>query len=203
MKILTTLLLTLTTTAVFAVPPYSPVPPPRQRMNDPTPEAAQAQRYPPFTNKDVGRAVVPSPAELPHLVNQPYAPYPVSPYDTTQGRTTDPVVAAQDEAAHWLGLLDQAQYGPSWLDSGPIMKDLISEKQWIGAMIANRRPYGSVMSRRPNGNASTTTLTYGTKGNFMIVHYQTLFSRNIQAEETVILMQNQLGQWRVISYSLE
>src|ERR1700733_5403735 len=74
-------------------------------------------------------------------------PYPISPYDTSRGGRTDPVVAAQDEGAHWLQLLDQQQYGPSWSDAGSLLKDIISQNQWIGAMSVVRRPFGNVLSR--------------------------------------------------------
>jgi hypothetical protein len=202
-KPLTLFLLLCGLTAV-AVPPYTPTPPPLKGIPDPTPEAAHAQKLPPYTHIDVNRNAISNPSEIPHINPEvPYSPYPVTPFDTTQGRTTDPVVAAQDEAAHWLGLLDQGQYGPSWLDSGSLMKDILSEQQWMGAMQANRKPYGNVLSRRPGPNASTTTLAHGTKGNFMVIRYDTLFSRNIRATETLILMQNQLGQWRVVSYTID
>jgi len=141
-----------------------------------------------------------TPPLTPTFGQETSVPHPVSPFDTARGSTKDPFVAAQDEAAHWLALLDQQQYGPSWLDSGSFLKDVVTQNQWIGAMQATRKPFGNVLSRSLTKNSSITQLPNGTKGNFIVIHYRTLFSRNVQAEEVIVLMTNQMGQWRVVSY---
>lgn len=130
-------------------------------------------------------------------------PYPVSPFDTSRGGTTDKVTSAQDEAAHWLALIDQGQYAAAWMDSGPLLKDIITQDEWVGAMTAIRRPFGNVLDRKRSLNQSTSSLPNGTKGNFVILTYRTKFSRNITGTETVVLVTNQLGQFRVISYSIK
>ncbi len=130
--------------------------------------------------------------------------YPPNPIDPTQGATTNPAVTeAMDEASHWLNLIDQGQYGSAWLDSGPLMKDIITEQEWIGAMDEVRAPFGNVRTRKVARNQSISALPHGTKGNFMLLEYRTQFSGNFTAKERLILMTDSLGQWRVISYDVK
>lgn len=129
--------------------------------------------------------------------------YPLPSTDITQGRTSNiSVTEAQDEAAHFLNLIDQAQYGNAWSDASTIMKDVIGQNQWIGAMTTTRKSLGNVLSRKLVSNQSRNTLPYGTQGNFMILVYRTLFSWNVYKDETIILTPDQKEQWRVINYSL-
>lgn len=148
------------------------------------------------------------PSPLPEAAEQfseaeTQTPYPVSPFDTSRGSTTEKITSAQDEAAHWLALIDQGQYAASWMDSGPLLKDIISQTEWVGAMNAVRRPFGNVLDRKKALNQSTSSLPNGTKGNFIMLTYTTKFSRNVTGTESLVLITNQLGQFRVISYSIK
>jgi hypothetical protein len=132
--------------------------------------------------------------------------YPARPDDfvkDNEGSTSNPAVTqAMAEASHWLNLVDQQQYGPAWLDSGPLMKDIINEQEWIGAMDYVRAPFGNNLSRQLNKSRSISALPHGTKGNFMSLEYRSQFSGNHGAIERIALMSDSLGQWRVISYDI-
>lgn len=130
--------------------------------------------------------------------------YPRNPIDESSGALINPAVTdATAEASHWLNLIDQGQYGAAWLDAGPLMKDILTESQWIGAMDEVRSPFQNAISRKISHNQSISVLPHGTKGNFMLVEYNTQFSGNSNGKERLILMTNPLGEWRVISYDVK
>jgi hypothetical protein len=107
------------------------------------------------------------------------------------------------EAGHWLNLVDQRQYGPAWLDAGPLLQDVLSQQAWVGAMHFIREPLGNVLSRTIVSNEETSALPHGTRGGFMILNYRTQFSHSRYGLETVILMRNHNNLWRVISYTVK
>lgn len=130
--------------------------------------------------------------------------YPVPPTDTTGGRTTQTsFTEASSEASHWLTLIDQKQFQGAWDDSGPLLKDVIGPAQWDAALSGTRTRLGNVLSRKLTTHQSLSALPHGTRGNFIIIEYQTQFSWNIRGTETVTMMTNERGQWRVIGYSLK
>jgi hypothetical protein len=130
------------------------------------------------------------------------AALPPNPYET-QGGTKSPVFsAASSESSHWLGLMDQSQYGPAWSDSGPLMHDMMTQAQWVQAMNGVRKPLGQVRTRRVGSHRTLQSLPGGSKGLFVVIEYHTSFSSKPTATETVTLMMIAHDQWRVISYDV-
>lgn len=128
--------------------------------------------------------------------------------ERSRDRTGDKVdnsafTAAQDEAIHWLNLIDQAQYKGAYDDSGPYLKDIVTRDQWVGAMHGTRAMAGHVLSRQVDpSHQSLSALPGGTRGNFMQIKYNTQFSNNATATEVVTLMTDPQGNWRVIGYTI-
>ena len=124
--------------------------------------------------------------------------------DDTTGGSLSPVYSeANSTAISWLTLLDQGQYGPTWSQGGSLMHDIISQNQWVAAMQAIRKPLGNASARKASGSQATETLPGGTKGNFMIINYQTSFSNKPYVTEKVTLMAWTYGRWQVIAYDLQ
>lgn len=128
---------------------------------------------------------------------------PPTPYVDQGEKKSAMFSAASSEASHWLNLLDQSQYSASWLDAGPILKDVITKDQWKAALQATRRPLGLVNSRKVGEHQAKESLPSGIKGNFMVIQYETDFSAKKGAVETVTLMMIKNDQWRAISYSVK
>ncbi len=132
------------------------------------------------------------------------APPPVADTDTSGGKTSPAFSQANEQAIYWVALIDQGQWASSWLATGGLIKDLISQEQWAAAMQATRARLGSVRSRKVSNFQTTQVLKNGTKGTFMIISYQTNFSKLPGAIETFVLMtEGPLAEWRVISYRAE
>ncbi len=124
----------------------------------------------------------------------------LNPYDT-QGGSTSPVYSdALSEASHFLNLIDQNQYGPAWQDAGPLLKDCVTEDQWIGAMYKTRRPLGNVRSRKATGQQIQDRLPHGTRGYFVLLRYDTQFAGSNKGREELALMRDEFGRFRAVSY---
>jgi hypothetical protein len=163
------------------------------------PSPGNSQRVPPSIPKPLIRPRINTPGGL---ANE--SVYPLPSTDNTQGRTSNiSVTEAQDEASQFMNLIDAGQYGGAWADASPIMKDVITQSQWISAMTETRRKLGNVLSRKLVSNKSRNILPFGTQGNFMILQYRTLFSWNVYQDEIIVLTTNEREQWRVFSYTLQ
>lgn len=129
------------------------------------------------------------------------AAYPPNPYDTAGGKRSPAFSEANAQAMHFINLIDQQQYGGSWLEAGALMQDVITQEQWRGAMDSTRTALGPVYARKVGSHQTAKTLPGGTKGNFMIIKYETQFAQKANASETITLMtEGKLGLWKVIAY---
>ncbi len=130
------------------------------------------------------------------------AAYPPNPFDA-EGKTSPAFSQANAQAIYWINLIDQQQFGASWLEAGSLVKDVTTQKQWAAAMAETRSSLGPVTSRKVATHRIIDVLPGGTLGNFMIITYETNYSRQPNMVETVTLMsEGRLGQWKVISYNI-
>lgn len=129
------------------------------------------------------------------------AAYPPNPYETQGGKRAPTFSDANAQAIYWINLIDQQQYSASWLECGGIVHDITTQVQWAAGMREERLGFGTVSSRKVSSHQTATRLPGGTRGNFMIIKYETNFSRRPYQIETVTLMtEGRLGLWKVISY---
>lgn len=132
---------------------------------------------------------------------RPYSPH--YPEPSASNDREPNFTEANAEAMHWLNLIDQFQYGPSWLDSGALFRDIITQEQWIAAMTDLRTPLGTLRTRKLAKYTETNRLTFGTEGHFMIITYRSEYSKRANAVEEVILKaEDQLQLWKVIHYQI-
>lgn len=130
--------------------------------------------------------------------------YPPNPLDTAGGKRAPAFSDANQQAIYWINLSDAAAYGATWLGAGSLLKDTVSQEQWTAAMVKTRTALGPAHSRKVESHNFAQTLPYGTRGNFVIINYDTSFERMPGAVETIILMtEGQLAEWKVISYRIK
>lgn len=77
-------------------------------------------------------------------------PNPFDPDEVSRDRRGSSYTAANAQAIYWLNLVDQAQYGASWLEAGSLLKDLVTQEQWAGAMGATRGDDGVTCQGQEN-----------------------------------------------------
>ena len=124
--------------------------------------------------------------------------------------------AAQDSKAHaeqqkmladsakaseeWVKYIDNGNYEESWDHAAMTFQLKIPKKSWVTILDATRKPYGSVTSRKILEQRPAVDPQGLPKGNYMVIFYSTSFASKADSNELVTLVQNDEGQWKVLTY---
>ena len=116
----------------------------------------------------------------------------------------DPAVkAAIDDAGkaaqQWLALLDASNFDACWNALAPAARDQIGKADFSGSLAAVREQYGAAKARRASKVTFTHKLPGAPDGDYVVLQYETDFSRNGHAVETVVPMRTTDG-WKVSGY---
>jgi serine-type D-Ala-D-Ala carboxypeptidase/endopeptidase len=118
-------------------------------------------------------------------------------------------VSAQDDAAikkavaaaeSFLTLLDNGKYDESWESSAEAFRKAVSKDQWKAAAGQVRGSVGSMSSRTVMSGADAPKASSNAQGEFVVVKFQTAFSKLPNAIETVSPMRDADGEYRVSGY---
>ncbi|HZP62818.1 MAG TPA: DUF4019 domain-containing protein [Terriglobales bacterium] len=108
--------------------------------------------------------------------------------------------AAEEAATNWLGLIDSGDYGVSWEHAAQLFKSAISKEQWTEKISAVRAPLGKMNSRELKSASYQTSLPGAPDGQYVIIQYDSAFEHKKAALETITVMIDKDGQWRVSGY---
>ncbi|NGX61196.1 MAG: hypothetical protein K940chlam9_00677 [Chlamydiae bacterium] len=132
------------------------------------------------------------------------ASYPPNPYETQGGKKAPTFSDANAQAIYWLNLIDQQQYSATWLEAGGLLRDAVTQSQWAAGIGAVRTPLGTRRSRKVASHSYATELPFGTKGNFIIIEYDTQYAKLTQGVERITLMtEGPYAQWKVVAYDIQ
>jgi hypothetical protein len=107
------------------------------------------------------------------------------------------------QSKSWLETIDNSKYKESWNNSSPAFKKAVSEQQWISSMAQNRKPLGKVINRILKNKKHTDQIPGFSKGDFLVVQYQTKFESRESAIETVTMHLENSGEWRALGYYIK
>lgn len=116
------------------------------------------------------------------------------------GPKTDEAVKA---AEAWLKLVDGAQYKESWSEAAGFFKERVKEEDWIKMIDLARKPLGEVVERKLLKASYTTSLPGVPDGEYVVIEFQTAFSKKKNSVETITPMKEANGQWRVSGYFIK
>ncbi len=118
--------------------------------------------------------------------------------------------AATTVAEKWLPLIDAGDYAESWsqasslfktgFQSSSLFRAGISARQWQSSLTASRGELGRAATRKLQSARYTEELTGEPDGEFVILEYATSFERGNAICETLVLLKESDGQWRVSEY---
>lgn len=111
--------------------------------------------------------------------------------------------AAADAAAQWLLLVDSGQYGESWFQASTDFRGAASKEQWIHALNTVRVPLGKLLSRKLKSSTYTTTLPHSRPGEYVVLQYDTDYEKAAAMLETVAVVLEKNGQWKVTGYYIK
>lgn len=107
---------------------------------------------------------------------------------------------AQQNAQNWLALVDAGSYGQSWQEASSFFQSKISKSDWEKALQQVRSPLGAVSNRTVIASAYQTDLPNAPKGEYVVLQYKTNFAGMGAGVETVSLMFDHDGKWRIAGY---
>ena len=111
--------------------------------------------------------------------------------------------AAQRSSEAWLLLVDGARYDDSWDEAASLVKGTVSKEDWGASLASARLPLGRVGSRKILSRSFTETLPGAPDGHYVVIKYETTFQNKRNAVETIILMRDKDGTWRVSGYFIK
>jgi hypothetical protein len=123
-----------------------------------------------------------------------------------------PEDVAQAAAESWLALVDGRDYAGSWDRAARVVKAGVKQAEWAETIGGARSPAGRLVSRKLKSREYTekapTTRVVGGKvytwgnGKYVVLDYDAAFANRPSAVETVIVMADPDGVWRVSGYSV-
>jgi hypothetical protein len=121
-----------------------------------------------------------------------------------------PEDAAQAAAATWLRLVDGGNYPASWDQAAKAFKGAVKQAEWGQVAAGVRAPLGKLVSRKLKSREYTekapTTRVIGGKvytlgdGRYVVIQYDAAFENKASAGETITVMADPNGAWRVSGY---
>ena len=103
----------------------------------------------------------------------------------------------------WLAVVDAGEYSKSWEGSAALFRAAVTSEQWRQAMVASRKPLGSLVSRKVKSTQYATSLPGAPDGEYVVIQFTTSFSNKRSAIETVTPMKDPDGTWRVSGYYIK
>lgn len=117
---------------------------------------------------------------------------------TTSAAEVDKI-DAQSAVITWLNLLDRKDYQTTYNSTASFFKDRVTLNQWQEQVSQARSALGQALSRRPVTASYTNKLTDTPTGDYVIFQFQTEFTGQSRAVETVTLALDK-GTWRTVGY---
>ena len=111
--------------------------------------------------------------------------------------------AAVNASKAWLQLVDEGKYSKSWNEAAQYFKNAVTREQWKTSLESVRSPLGKLLSRNLKSKNYTKTLPGAPDGEYVVIQYETSFQNKQHAIETVTLMMDKDGKWRVSGYYIK
>lgn len=111
--------------------------------------------------------------------------------------------AGIDTATRWLKLTDAKDYNASWQSAAQMFKSAVTADQWATTITSARDPLGKVVSRDLFHDQLTATLPGMPDGRYLVLRYVTRFANKAHAVESITLMKESDGTWRVAGYFIK
>jgi len=124
--------------------------------------------------------------------------------------TNEAEQAAVRAAEEWLTLVDAGNFEESWERAAAVFKSGISEKdlfksrvskqQWQSSLRTIQDSLGKAVSRRLKSRLYTEVLPWEPDAEYVVLEYETTFERQMNRTESVTMVRECDGEWRVYGY---
>ncbi|MBU0468806.1 MAG: DUF4019 domain-containing protein [Candidatus Omnitrophica bacterium] len=103
-------------------------------------------------------------------------------------------------AVKWVNLIDEEAYDKSWDEAAAFFKQAVSKDMWVDMVKKARVPFGIVIERELVVSKYLTTLPGAPDGEYVVMQFAAKFERKEKAVETITVMRDEDGQWKVAGY---
>lgn len=107
---------------------------------------------------------------------------------------------AQQSAKQWLALVDGGKYPQSWDEASQYLKSSITKVKWAEDVRKARTAVGALKSRKLMNIQYKKGSPEMPNAEYMVAVYTSAFQGAHSTTETVVLMRDQDGKWRVAGY---
>lgn len=113
------------------------------------------------------------------------------------GAAQPPAVTA---ATAWLAEVDAGRYGASWDQAAALFRGAVTKAQWEQQLGAARSPLGKLVSRQVRSTQAAKSLPGAPDGDYLVIELAASYEHKQQATETVTVLFEKDGRWRVAGY---
>lgn len=106
-------------------------------------------------------------------------------------------------AQSWLAQVDAGDYASSWSNTSALFKNTVDKQQWEKVAKDARQPFGEVVGRSLKSATYTTSLPNAPAGEYVVIVFDSEFSKQKSATETITPMLSEGGRWRVGGYYIK
>jgi hypothetical protein len=111
------------------------------------------------------------------------------------------ILEASKAIGAWLKLLDNGKYGEVWDQTGKLFKDTSPKDAWCKQVGAIRTALGPVVSRTSRQTDYKTQIDKGGPiGEYVTIHYDTVFQNQPNGVEEITVMREKDGSWHSLGY---
>jgi hypothetical protein len=109
---------------------------------------------------------------------------------------------AQNAARAWLALVDRSDARAAWDAADSRFRDSLPVERWTVRLQQQRGPLGPLVQRSVRSTRLTASPPGFPPGDYAIVTFHSAFAKMTVAQETVTLVRDVGGAWRVAGYSI-
>jgi len=115
---------------------------------------------------------------------------------------TEKAEKATAVAMEFLQLIDAEKYAESWQMAANMMKEKISEKEWVEKLTEARALSGTVVKRSEKSVSYSTSAEDSPEGEYISLIFSSKYQRAESVSEYVTVMLEE-GHWKVAGYFIQ
>ena len=115
---------------------------------------------------------------------------------------TEKAEKATAVAMEFLQLIDAEKYAESWQMAANMMKEKISEKEWVEKLTEARALSGTVVKRSEKSVSYSTSAEDSPQGEYISLIFSSKYQRAESVSEYVTVMLEE-GHWKVAGYFIQ
>ncbi len=108
--------------------------------------------------------------------------------------------AAALAAVQWLVLLDKGDYPGTWALTGAAFRNAVTADEWTSAAMGTRGRMGVLRERKNKSVQLSNSLPGVPDAEYAVVQFDTVFEKKEKAQESLTLVREPDGIWRVVGY---